>query len=259
MVREGALDDAIALAPTMGTKERVQTFGNEKLAKEIFLAVDLQTFQTEMECMFVDETEAFFPWDLVTQAKDETLRSAKSFERFPNDEISIGVDLAKKRDQTVFTVIQHIPKSVDGAPEWLVRYVYQTQDNYDKQFNDLRTLVSEVGAKRVSIDETGVGAIFVERAKREGLGNQARVEGIVFTHDRKERWATKFKADLQQGRGKYPAHSALMSQIHGIRRKKSETGFYRFSGEPDDIFWSLQLGVYGGGNGPVKFHVLGGG
>lgn len=257
MVRPDALDDAIALAPTMSTQQRVETFGNDKLKNEIFKAVDLMTFQTEMECMFVDETEAFFPWDLVTSAKDETLSSSRSFKRYPNDEISIGVDLAKKRDQTVFTVVQHLPYTVEGAPRWIIRYVYSTQDEYDKQFTDLKQLVADTGARRVSIDETGVGAIFVERAKKEGLGPSVRVEGIVFTHDRKERWATKFKADLQQGRGKYPPHPELMRQIHGVRRKKSETGFYRFSGDPDDMFWSAQLGVYGEGHEPVKFHILG--
>jgi phage FluMu gp28-like protein len=258
MVRDGALDDAIALAPTMDTPARVNEFGNDKLKNEIYRAVDLMTFQTEMECMFVDETEAFYPWDLVTSAKDETLVSSRSFDRFENDEISIGVDLAKKRDQTVFTVIQHFSNTQGDQPKWVVKYVYQTQAPYEEQFHELKKLVQQVGARRVSIDETGVGAIFVERAKREGLGNNARVEGIVFTHDKKERWATKFKADLQQGKGKYPPHKELMQQIHGIRRKKSETGFYRFTGDPDDIFWSTQLGVYGEGNEPVKFYVLGG-
>lgn len=258
MVRAGALDDAIALAPTMGTAQRVNEFGNDKLKNEIFKAVDLMTFQTEMECMFVDETEAFFPWELVTSAKDESLSRTTSFPRFVNDEISIGVDLAKKRDQTVFTVVQHLANPAEGQPSWVIRYVYSTQDHYDKQFSDLKKLVAEVGAKRVSIDETGVGAIFVERAKREGLGMGVRVEGIVFTHDKKERWATNFKADLQKGRGKYPPIPELLRQIHGVRRKKSETGFYRFSGEPDDMFWSAQLGVYGEGHEPVKFHILGG-
>jgi phage FluMu gp28-like protein len=257
MVREDALEDALALAPTMGTEERVNMFGNDKLKLEIFKAVDLQTFQTEMECMFVDETEAFFPWDIVTKAKSESLTNDRFFDRKAGDEISIGVDLAKKRDQTVFTVVQHVDNPKEGEPSWLIRYVYQTQAPYDEQFDRLKKLVEETGAKRVSIDETGVGAIFVERAKKEGLGPRTRVEGIVFTHDRKEKWATRFKADIQQGRGAYPAHAELMRQIHGIRRKKSETGFYRFTGEPDDIFWSMQLGVYGEGSAPVRFHVLG--
>lgn len=257
MVRDGALDDAIALCPTMGTEERVREFGNDKL-KIIFANIgDIATFRTEMECEFVDETEAFFPWELVTSAKDATLMNTLNFKADAQSEISIGVDLAKKRDQTVFTVIEHFNDVPEGHPKWEVRYVEQTQADYDKQFKRLREITAQTGAKRVSIDETGVGAIFVERAKREGLGLNARVEGIVFTHDQKEKWATKFKADLQQKRGRYPAHAELMNQVHGIRRKKSETGFYRFSGDPDDIFWSLQLGVYGKGILPVKFYTLG--
>jgi phage FluMu gp28-like protein len=257
MVREGAQEDAIALAPTMGTEQRVYEFGNPKLIGLYKNTGDIQTFQTEMECMFVDETEAFLTWDLVTASKDETLKNDKHFQRTSGDEISIGVDLAKKRDQTVFTVVQHLSDAPEGSPKWRIRYVYQTQDNYDKQFDDLKKLVLDTGARRVSIDETGVGQIFVERAKREGLGSNVRVEGISFTHEKKENWATKMKADLQQGRGKYVPHTELMRQFHGIRRKKSETGFYRFTGDPDDIFWSSCLGVYGEGSVPVRFHVLG--
>lgn len=257
MVREGALADAIALAPTMGTEARVLQFGNPKLIGLFRNSPDAQTFMTEMECVFVDETEAFFPWELVTKAKAEELKNTLEFQKDAQSEISIGVDLAKKRDQTVFTVIEHFNNVPEGHPVWEVRYVEQTQASYEDQFKRLREIVAKTGAKRVSIDETGVGAIFVERAKREGLGRGSQVEGIVFTHDLKEKWATKFKADLQRERGRYPAHTELMRQVHGIRRKKSETGFYRFSGDPDDIFWSLQLGIYGRGVNPVKFYALG--
>lgn len=257
MVKDGALADAIAEAPTLDTPDRVYKYGNPKLIGLFRNSQDVDTFRTEMECVFVDETEAFFAWDLVTRGKDSALENSLEFKPDAQSEISIGVDLAKKRDKTVFTVIEHFNDVPEGHPKWEVRYVEQTQADYNDQFERLKQIVARSGAKRVSIDETGVGAIFVERAKREGLGSGATVEGIVFTHDQKEKWATKFKADLQQGKGKYPAHTEMMNQIHGIRRKKSETGFYRFSGDPDDIFWSLQLGVYGKGVLPVKFYTLG--
>jgi phage FluMu gp28-like protein len=255
MVREGALSDAIALAPTMGTEERVRQFGNEKLINEIFSSMDIMSFQTEMECMFVDETEAFFPWDLVAQGKDDTLKNDRYFEREDGDEISIGVDLAKKRDKTVFTVIRHY--EIEGKRRWEIKFVYETQADYDDQFKTLRELVATTRASRVSIDATGLGAVFVEMAQKNPFGPLVYIEPIVFNNTKKENWATRFKGDLQQGVGRYPPIPEFMRQVHGIRRKKSETGFFRFSGETDDMFWSAVIGIYGEGHGPVKFYRLG--
>jgi phage FluMu gp28-like protein len=257
MVKEGALLDAINLAPNMGTKERVQAFGTDKLKLVFANSGDLVTFQTEMECMFVDETEAFFPWELVVTGKDEAMSNTRDFELGAGDEISIGVDLAKKRDQTVFTVVQHINGAGENDVKYRVRYIYETQAEYEEQYEMLKALIKRVGAKRVSIDQTGVGAMFVERAQREGFGPGVMVEGIVFNPNNKEKWATTFKGDLQRGRVKYPPYNEALRQINGIRRKKSETNFYRFAGEKDDIFWSMMLGLYGAGHEPVRFHLLG--
>lgn len=260
MVRPGALEEAIALAPTMSTEARVLKFGSHKLINTVYKSMETLQFQTEMECMFVDENEAFFPWELVTEAADDTiLNTRSSIEHLDRThEYSIGVDLAKKRDETVFTLVEHYTE--DGEKRMRVVYVERHAGvPYDAQYELLRSLAQLSGAKRISIDETGVGQIFVERAKKEGFGTTAHVEGITFNHIRKESWATKFKADMQRGGVRYPRDRGVLDQIHGIRRKKSETGFYRFSGEQDDIFWSMMLGCYGEGYEPVRFTLLGGG
>lgn len=259
MVKPGYLEEAIALAPTMGTEQRVYRFGTPKLINTVYKSMDIISFQTEMECMFIDETEAFFPWELITEcASDKIINTRESLKMLDKEaEVSIGVDLAKKRDETVFTVVEH--KEKDGVNKMRIVYVERHAGvPYEKQYELLRSLVQLTGARRVSIDETGVGQIFVERAKSEGFGTGAYVEGVTFNHNKKEAWATKFKADMQNGNVVYPREKSVLDQIHGIRRKKSETGFYRFSGEHDDIFWSSMLGCYGEGYAPVRFTLLGG-
>ena len=74
MVRDGALEDAIALAPTMDTHQRVMEFGSQKLIETVYKSMDTVSFQTEMECMFVDEVEAFYPWDLVVGGDRKSTR-----------------------------------------------------------------------------------------------------------------------------------------------------------------------------------------
>jgi hypothetical protein len=260
MVRDGALEDAIALAPAMDTHQRVMQFGSQKLIETVYKSMDTVSFQTEMECMFVDEVEAFYPWDLVVGGVDDTLDGKRESIAGAKDtsEISIGVDLAKKRDETVFFVTEHIQPSDDSPLTKKVLYIQRLANvPYDEQYEILRKLALQTVARRISIDETGVGQIFVERARREGFGTNAIIEGISFTNNKKENWATKFKSDIQRGAIKYPRDLSLMRQIHGIKRKKSESGFYRFAGDHDDIFWSMMLSLYGEGHEPAKFFRLG--
>jgi len=251
-----AVEEAIAFAPEMGTIERVDRFGSEKL-KEILhsgLRDDIMAFQTEYECMFVDEAESYYPWDLIMDNQDKSLAIWKYWpEKYePQGDISIGVDLAKMRDSTVFTVVEHY--SEDGLDKKKVRFIYETQADYDEQFLALSRLARASGARRVSIDATGPGQMFFERARKEGFGPSVMVEGINFTNAKKETWATQFKGDLQNRLVSYPAHSELMAQIHGIKRTKTANNFFRFAGDKDDYFWSLMLGLYGEGWQPVRFY-----
>lgn len=260
MVREGALDDAIALAPSMDTEKRVMQFGSQKLIETVYKSMDTISFQTEMECMFVDEVEAFYPWELVTSGVIDSIsgRLSDIAGIGESSEISIGVDLAKKRDETVFTITEHLAEPDASGLHKRILYIERLANvSYDEQYELLAKLAKQTRARRISIDETGVGQIFVERAKRDGFGTNAIIEGISFTNSKKENWATRFKSDLQTGKIKYLRDLALMRQIHGIKRKKSESGFYRFSGEQDDIFWSMMLSLYGEGYEPVRFHRLG--
>ena len=255
--------EAIALAPKMGTIERVDTFGSEKL-KEILhsgLRDDLIAFQTEYECMFVDEAEAYYPWDLILSCIDRDLPIWKHWpEEFEwkGDGISIGVDLAKERDSTVFTVIGHYTDKEDNLAKMTVLYTYETQADYTDQFAQLQLLTKKTHARRVSIDATGPGQMFWERARIEGLGSMVHVEGISFTNAKKEEWATQFKGALQEKLIRYPDNKKLLEQIHMIRRTRTPNNFFKFAGDKDDYFWSLMLGCYGEGTRPVRFHKIGG-
>jgi phage FluMu gp28-like protein len=255
--------EAMSLAPDMSTEERLKRFATEKLIDifEIALRGDLVAFKTEYECVFVDETDAFFTWDLIQRNIDDSLPVWKRWYPTyqPVGEISIGVDLAKKRDETVMTVVEHI------GDEKFIRYVHATQDDYEAQFEQLKELVRATGARRVTIDESGVGEPFMEKARAGKLETTANVEGIVFNQKNKEQWATTFKGDLQTSlEGGHsvihlPRIKQLEEQIHGIRRTRTENGFFRFAADKDgrdDYFWSLMLALYGVGRVPVRFSRL---
>lgn len=254
MVRPGAYADALAEAVNLPTIERVEKYGSEKL-KAIMegFGGDLISFQTEYEALFVDEAEAYFPWDLIIDNKiDRPAWTSWPTDYEPKGWLAIGVDLAKERDQTVITVTEII--EVEDETKYKVHFIRAMQDSYEEQFNYLKGLIDKVKPNRVSIDATGVGAVFVERAKRELT--HSNVEGVIFTQMKKERWATSFKGDLQLRNVEYPTQQDLMRQIHGIRRTKTENGFYKFSGVHDDYFWSLMLSLYGEGRVPPRITFL---
>lgn len=255
MVKPDRYEEALALASSVeGSEDRVLAYGTDKL-KVIFdgFGGDLIGFQTEYEATFADEATAYFTWDLIVNCTDTELPVLREWN--PNYEsegnISIGVDLAKERDQTVFTVVEH---AEDGNAK--VLFTRNTQDPYNDQFEYLKTLIIATKATRVTIDQTGVGQKFVEDAKRLIPG--VNIEGIVFTNAKKEQWATRFKGDMQVGRVSWPNIGDLRRQIHGIKRTKTQANFYKFAGKADDFFWSLMLGLYGEGRVPARISFVGG-
>jgi len=255
MVKPELYEEALALAAAMeGSEERVLKYGTDKL-HVIYdgFGGDLIGFQTEYEAMFADEATAYFTWDLIVNCTDTDLPLLREYN--PNYEpqgyISIGVDLAKERDQTVFTVVEHLD---DGKKR--VLFTRATQEDYNDQFEYLKTLIGATRANRVTIDQTGVGQKFVEDAKR--LLHGTLIEGVVFTNAKKEKWATTFKGAMQTGSVSWPNITDLRRQIHGVKRTKTEQNFYKFSGTADDYFWSLMLALYGEGRVVPKMSVLGG-
>lgn len=256
MVREGLYEEALAMAADVEDSiERVRLYGSDKIASILrSFGSDIISFKTEFEATFVDEAEAYYPWDLVISCRnaDTTMWTEWPEGYEPKGWLSIGVDLAKERDETVITVSETIED--EGETRRYVRYVKALHQSYDDQFQFLHGLIRRVQPNRVTIDQTGVGQMFVERAKREIT--HVNIEGAVFTNQKKERWATQFKGDLQLGLVEYPHHADLLKQIHGIRRTKTEANFYRFSGVHDDYYWSLILSLYGEGRVPNRISFL---
>lgn len=257
MVKPELYEEALALAAAVeGSEERVLKYGTDKL-RIIFngFGGDLIGFQTEYEANFADEATAYYTWDLIVNSTDNDAPVWREWNNLyePEGRLSIGVDLAKQRDQTVFTVIEHFD---DGRKK--VLYTRATQEPYNEQFEYMKRLIEATNAGRVTIDQTGVGQKFVEDAKR--LIPHANIEGVVFTNAKKERWATQLKGDMQVGNVQWPNIGELRRQIHGIRRTKTEANFYRFAGDKgkhDDYFWSLVLGLYGEGRVPSRISFIG--
>lgn len=257
MVKDGWLEEALALAADLPTEERLEKYGNDKIRSvRSGFGADIQGFQVEFECQFVDELQAYYPWDLVVSCREddpnyEFFRNEIPRNWEPKGFVTLGVDLAKERDYSVFIVTEHV--EVEDEIHKYVRWTHATQASYEEQGQYLVNLVKRLNPSRVSIDATGLGNVL-----HEALSKHFTSEGVVFTQAKKEGWATKFKGDMQRGIIHYPQHTELMKQIHAIRRTKTENNLFKFSAKPkqDDYFWALMLSVYGEGRLPVRFSLL---
>lgn len=256
MVRGGNYD-AVAEATyqieehDMDTEERVERFGSQKIVEifEIGMQRDVISFKTEYECEFVDEADAFFPYDLILENK----KLGKPWKTWhdgyePVGHLTIGVDLATKRDATVITVVEHV-----GETKKLL-FHQELHDKYEQQFETLKTLVASVKPTRISIDATGPGQMFAQKASAGQLETGATIEAVNFNNEKKEKWATTFKGDLQTSKVSYADVSKFISETHSIKRTRTETGRFKFAGEKhDDYFWSAMLALYGEGRAPIRF------
>lgn len=257
MVRGGTYDDVAEAMykiekDDMGTEERLEAFGSEKIKDifEIAMMRDIVQFKTEYECEFVDETDAFYPYDLLMENK--TLgRPWKTWHDSYESEgyLTIGVDLATQRDATVITVVEH------ANDHKKLLYFLELHDKYEQQFETLKNLVKSVKPSRISIDATGPGQMFSQKASAGQLETSANIEAVNFNNEKKEKWATTFKGELQTSKVSYPDHPKFIAQTHGIKRTRTETQRFKFSGDKhDDYFWSAMLACYGEGRAPIRFH-----
>lgn len=234
--------ESTALAPDYDTDVRVRKWGTPAIVS-IYNNMGIDAFQQEYECSFADETAAFYPWELIVGCARDELNNQPYVQGIS---YNIGIDVAKVIDKTVVTVSTSNEET--GLTE--IHKTFETRDAYAKQIEEFEKLIDAIKPSRVSIDATGVGAVIAEHltAKYGGI-----IEAIVFTREKKEQWATRFKADMQSGRVAFPRKRELMSEIHSIERKKSDVGNYIFrarEGEHDDYYWSAMLSLYGEGRVP---------
>ncbi len=163
----------------------------------------------------------------------------------------MGVDLGQKRDHSVAAVVQK--KNGHSFLVHLKRFAlgteYQQVLEYLKlageKFRDVRAYY---------IDQTGVGEVFVENARKYGLKN---VRGIELSMPQKQDVMTNLKQVMEQKRLHMPRDRELIAEMNSEIAELTQTGktkFYHRSGTHDDRLWALALAVYGSRHEIPAFH-----
>ncbi len=151
------------------------------------------------------------------------------------------MDLGQKRDFSVIAVV--LKQGQEVSLVYLKRFRLGTE--YGSVMGYLRLLNEKLrDLRRILIDQTGVGAVFVEDVVKAGLKN---ARGIMLSMPKKLEIMTYLKQLMEDGRLHIPFDREFMNEINGERFLVTETGQIKFhhpDGTHDDRLWALALAVY---------------
>lgn len=246
-------------APQLQTKERVERFASSRL-KIIFANMVLEDFQQEYEAEYVDETTAWISWAEIQANTIENLNCTVSEDTRTIDNALLaiarfagliqrneienvfagGVDIGRTKDATEIGLVGK--STVDTFPLRLM--ITLNKCGYDDQMSVLNK-VMELPVTKMLIDKTGLGNQLAETMENK---HSSKVEGVNFTNQSKELWATDTKKVFQQHRTALPVHKDLAYQIHSIKKRVTASNNLVFDTERNekhhaDKFWMLALAL----------------
>lgn len=237
----------------MHTLERVEVFGTEQL-QELFNAMDLDSFQQEFECAFIDDTSSYFPLEMVYrcvmddeapdgQLSEQDRLTARGFEDLrqkSTGRLGGGYDVGRRKDASELIALDE----TDTAKILRFMDTYK-QSDFELQERELDDFIETCLPTKVCIDENGLGMQLAE-GRRKKHGN--RVEPVAFTNASKESMAVLLHREFEKSREGIliPNDRDLISQIVSIRREVTSTGAFRYAADNNDKhhgdkFWALAL------------------
>ena len=264
---------AVKVAPGLSTEERVETFGT-KILKMIFQNSDIDTFQQEFECNFIDSSESYISLDLIyenTPGKRESDIDLSLCEKMSDEEyweynrgidfqaykdldtailnyrpeyhgktLFLGYDVGRHKDLSVLFLMG---RTADGKKRDFAR-IELKNETYKKQKEMIIKAYKELPVFRGKIDRTGIGDNIYEDVHTV-VGD--RVEGVQFTQESKEILAIDVKRGLEQKEFLLSNDKDFHMQIHSIKRIDRGGGkHFSYDASRDDkghadSFWAWAL------------------
>jgi len=234
-------------APAMETSSRVDAFARPTLA-DIFHSLDVGEFQQEYELVFLDESQAYYPYELILSCVSDGLTPAASVDklfRSTTGDLYAGFDVGRTRNTSELVVLERKPK----------RLIYRYGRSFDRsRFKDqeasLRKMLKRSRRlKRLCIDRHGIG---MNMAENLHLEFRSRVEGVAMIGPVKESLAVGLHIVLENEEIAIPRDRDLIAQIHSIKKSATNAGYSRYDTETNarahaDVLWALALAVHAAG------------
>jgi len=207
-------------------------------------------FRQEFECGFLEDALSPFPMRILTPCiniDNTCLKEHLSGERFT----TLGMDLAKKVNQTAIVVTEHVPleptlrKRGDTYPfKRVVRHVSAADYNMFKlQLSYLDDIIKRYRPNRIYFDETSMGERIGEELY-EKYGS--RTHGVIFSNKSKLDMVNNLILLFEHEKVEIPQHRVLIGQLMSLQRTLTSHGNIKYKGEHDDFVWALALATYRG-------------
>lgn len=226
--------------PTLPTKERVYKHGHQGIVEQ-FEGMPLDDFQQEFEVLYVDESMAFFPYDLILPSTNEELELADDFTQIKprkDSRLVAGFDVGRKKDLSELSVFEE-----DASGKKVCRGLFSYKKTaFKAQEGALRQLMDLLPIAKLYIDQNGIGMHLAENLSDD----YPQVEPFTFSTASKEVLANDFKIGLQNMSIVLPRDRSLTSQIHSIRKRTTAAGRVIFESNDGseghaDRFWSVAM------------------
>ena len=159
-----------------------------------------------------------------------------------NNPLYLGIDIGRSRDLSVFWLLEEISGTLYTREVSVLANM-----PFSEQEAELHRLMRLPNLRKVSIDQSGLGRQFAERAT-ERYGS-SRIEGISFSIGTKEMLAYPLRSRMEDGLLRIPNDTEIRADIRSVRREFTNGGIMRFSASRTsdghaDRFWALALAVH---------------
>lgn len=190
-----------------------------------------RTYRQEWLAEFVDNEGVVFRnvRECVYGQATKTREDGKSY--------AIGVDLAKKLDYTVLTVI-----CLDDARIVEIQRFHHVE--YVIQLNRLSELVDKYRPSNVIIETNNTGDLFIEQARRQ---IKARITGFTTKNDTKHEIIDRLVLAFERQEISIPDDDVLIGELLSYEAEALSGGNLRYnapSGKHDDCVMSLAFAYY---------------
>jgi phage FluMu gp28-like protein len=243
-----------------------------------YTALDLQSFQQEYECTFIDSAESYISLELIyknTPGMREGDRQneldegqgeivddrgndnleIKVFKTVDDlilwydpvkhgDFLYLGYDVARTRDAAVIFIIGLLPNRKKVS----VAQIEMFSQTYEYQRDQIRAIMrSGLPIDRGCIDSTGIGSDTTETLQREFT--PTKLEAVEFNVESKDKMARGVKEGLENSDFLLQNDNKFHRQIHSIKRIAISGGAWRYDSERDELghadsFWAWALANY---------------
>ncbi len=204
---------------------------------------DEDGWRSEYLCEFVDEASAWLTYDLIASCEHDQAGDPNFYQFKPT---YVGWDVARRRDLSVIWVIEQI-----GDVLWTREVVAMRRQTFAAQEAELDRVMKAYRVNRVCIDQTGLGEVLVENAKRK-YGDY-RVEGVLFNAPVKQDLAVMLKQRFEDRQLRIPISQDIRNDHHAVKKLVTVAGNARFDADATenghaDRFWANALAVHAATN-----------